>query len=159
MIFDNIKSELEVNQFEITCMDSSRPWGDFFVIYELRDQKFTNTYLEVLNVSGFKISDKLSPKKSVMAPGKRYSWQFHHRRAEIWRVIQVEAGVQRSPKDTESELEILNVDYTIISQQGERHGLIGLDDYVVIAEISQHIDADNPSYEDDIVGVQDDFGR
>ena len=37
--------------------------------------------------------------------------------------------------------------------------LIGLDDYVVIAEISQHIDANNPSYEDDIVGVQDDFGR
>jgi len=48
---------------------------------------------------------------------------------------------------------------TITLQQGERHCLIGLDDYAVIAYIWQHIDTNNPSDEEDIVRLQDDFGR
>ena len=101
----------------------------------------------------------MSPKILVVAPEKRLSWQYHHRRAEIWRIIEGRAGVKRSPNDTEGELEILNVGDTITLQQGERHRLIGLDDYAVIAEIWQHTDANHPSDEDDIVRVQDDFGR
>jgi quercetin dioxygenase-like cupin family protein len=74
-------------------------------------------------------------------------------------VIQGKVGVKRSATDTEGELEILNVGDTITLQQGERHRLIGLDDYAVIAEIWQHTDANHPSDEDDIIRVQDDFGR
>jgi len=47
----------------------------------------------------------------------------------------------------------------IVLEQGERHRLIGLDDYCVVAEIWQHTDANHPSDEDDIIRVQDDFGR
>jgi hypothetical protein len=43
--------------------------------------------------------------------------------------------------------------------QGERHRLVGLEDWGVIAEIWQHTDAAIPSDESDIVRVQDDFGR
>jgi hypothetical protein len=43
--------------------------------------------------------------------------------------------------------------------QGERHRLVGLDAQAIIAEIWQHTDASHPSDEDDIVRVQDDFGR
>ena len=43
-------------------------------------------------------------------------------------------------------------------QQGERHRLIGLKDYGIVAEIWQHTDS-VPSDEDDIVRVQDDFKR
>jgi hypothetical protein len=39
-----------------------------------------------------------------------------------------------------------------------RHRLIGLDDFGVVAEIWQHTDA-IPSDEEDIIRVQDDFGR
>ena len=159
MIFENIKNELDVNQFEIVSMDQSRPWGGFFVIAEHQAQAFANYYFEGLDVSSLKISGQLSPKILVVSSGKRLSWQYHHRRAEIWRVIQGQAGVKRSPNDTEGELEILNVGDTITLQQGERHRLIGLDDYAVIAEIWQHTDANHPSDEDDIVRVQDDFGR
>jgi mannose-6-phosphate isomerase-like protein (cupin superfamily) len=95
----------------------------------------------------------------VVAPTKRLSWQYHHRRAEIWRVIKGQAGVVRGNTDTENDLEVLNIGDTITLQQGERHRLVGLDDYAVIAEIWQHTDANNPSDEDDIVRVQDDFGR
>jgi len=42
--------------------------------------------------------------------------------------------------------------------QGLRHRLIGLDNYAVVAEIWQHTDK-IPSDEDDIIRVQDDFGR
>ena len=44
-------------------------------------------------------------------------------------------------------------------QQGERHRLVGLDGWGMIAEIWQHTDPQKPSDEDDIVRVQDDFGR
>ena len=101
----------------------------------------------------------MSPKILIVAPGKRLSWQYHHRRAEIWRVIQGQAGVKRSPNDIEGALEVLNIEDTITLNQGERHRLIGLDSYAVIAEIWQHTEDSNPSDEDDIVRVQDDFGR
>ncbi len=159
MIFEKIKNELEYNQFDIVSMDHNRPWGGFFVIAEKQAQAFANTYFEGLDVSSLKISGQLSPKILVVAPEKRLSWQYHHRRAESWRVIQGQAGVKRSTNDTEGELEILNIGDTITLQQGERHRLVGLDDYAVIAEIWQHTDADFPSDEDDIVRVQDDFGR
>ena len=44
-------------------------------------------------------------------------------------------------------------------KQGERHRLIGLEDWGIVAEIWQHTDAARPSNEDDIVRLQDDFGR
>ena len=159
MIFEKIQNQLEANQFEIVSKDHNRPWGGFFVIAEEQAQAFANQYFDGLDVSTLKRGGALSPKILIVAPEKRLSWQYHHRRAEIWRVIEGQAGVKRSPNDKEGELEILNVGDTITLQQGERHRLIGLDDYAVIAEIWQHMDANHPSDEDDIVRVQDDFGR
>jgi hypothetical protein len=37
--------------------------------------------------------------------------------------------------------------------------LIGLDDWGIVAEIWQHTDESNPSDEDDIVRLQDDYSR
>jgi len=159
MIFENIQNQLVTNHFTIVSKDHNRPWGGFFVIAEEQAQAFANQYFEGLDVSTLKRGGALSPKILIVAPGKRLSWQYHHRRAESWRVIQGQAGVKRSTNDTEGELEILNIGDTITLQQGERHRLIGLDEFAVIAEIWQHTDANHPSDEDDIVRVQDDFGR
>jgi mannose-6-phosphate isomerase-like protein (cupin superfamily) len=159
MIFDKIQKDLEANSFEIVAKDHQRPWGGFFAISEEQAQKFANNYFEGLDVTSLKISGKLSPKILVVSPGKRLSWQYHHRRAEIWRVISGQARVKRSINDEEGAIDVLNVGDTITLKQGERHRLIGLDDYAVIAEIWQHTDENNPSDEDDIVRVQDDFGR
>lgn len=159
MIFENIKNELETNQFKIVSMDQSRPWGGFFVIAEEQAQAFANIYFEGLDVSSLKISGKLSPKILVVMPGQRLSWQYHLRRAEIWCVIQGQAGVKRSTSNEEGTLEILKVGDSITLRQGERHRLIGIEDYAVIAEIWQHTDENHPSDEDDIVRLQDDFGR
>lgn len=158
-IFSEYKKLLTDSNFHIISFDKDRPWGGFFVIDEAQAQDFANAYFDGLNVSTLKRGGQLSPKILVVAPEKRLSWQYHHRRAEIWRVIQGQVGVKRSSTDTEGELEVLNVGDTITLQQGERHRLIGLDDYAVIAEIWQHTDASHPSDEEDIVRVQDDFGR
>lgn len=133
--------------------------GWFFVIAEEQAQRFADLYFDGVDVSSLIISGKLSPKILILAPTKRLSWQYHHRRAEIWLVIQGQVGVARSNTDSENELEILNVGATVTLLQGERHCLVGVEDYAVVAEIWQHTDADNPSNENDIVRVQDDFGR
>lgn len=159
MIFSLVQSELEEQDFRIVAKDHYRPWGGFFVIAEDQAQRFADVYFDSLDVSSLKISGKLSPKILIVAPNKRLSWQYHHRRAEVWRVIQGQAGVVRSNNDSENELELFNVGATVTLLQGERHRLVGLEDYAVIAEIWQHTDFANPSDEEDIVRLQDDFGR
>ena len=159
MIFSLVQSELEEQYFRIVDKDHNRPWGGFFVIAEEQAQRFADVYFDGLDISSLKISGKLSPKILIVAPNKRLSWQYHHRRAEIWRVIQGQAGVVRSNTDYESELDILSVGATVTLLQGERHRLVGLEDYAVVAEIWQHTDVTNPSDEEDIVRLQDDFGR
>ena len=54
---------------------------------------------------------------------------------------------------------IINEGDQIVLQQGDRHRLIGFNETSVVAEIWQHTDATHPSDEDDIIRVQDDFGR
>jgi mannose-6-phosphate isomerase len=159
MIFSLVQSELEEQDFRVVDKDHSRPWGGFFVIAEDQVQRFADVYFDGLDVSSLRISGKLSPKILIVAPNKRLSWQYHHKRAEIWRIIQGQAGVVRSNTDSENELEILNVGATVTLRQGERHRLVGLKDYAVVAEIWQHTDVTNPSDEKDIVRLQDDFGR
>ena len=94
-----------------------------------------------------------------MAPNARLSWQYHNRRAEIWQVYKGSAGIITSDSDAETNMKVYNEGDQITLKQGERHRLIGLDDYAVVAEIWQHTDANHPSDEDDIIRVQDNFGR
>ncbi|HLR00823.1 MAG TPA: hypothetical protein VK102_10655 [Sphingobacterium sp.] len=158
-IFTKVEQDLLNQGFLLDNIDSERPWGGFFVIDENQAQKFADEYFEGLNTQNLKIAGKLSPKILIVAPNKRLSWQYHHRRAEIWRIVEGEVGVVTSDTDQEHELKILKVGETIRLKQGERHRLVGLGGYGVVAEIWQHTDAENPSDENDIVRVQDDFGR
>jgi mannose-6-phosphate isomerase-like protein (cupin superfamily) len=103
--------------------------------------------------------NKLSPKVLIVENNKRLSWQYHNRRAEKWIVIGGEVGIKTSKTDNEGLLQIKKEGDVIILEQGERHRLIGLDAWGVVAEIWQHTDNDHPSDENDIVRVQDDFGR
>ena len=110
-------------------------------------------------MESLKISGKLSPKILVVEPGKRLSWQYHHRRAEIWQCISGSVNVITSDTDEEAESQALNPGNQIRLSQGQRHRIVGLSTWGVLAEIWQHTDVNNPSDESDIVRVQDDFGR
>ncbi len=61
--------------------------------------------------------------------------------------------------DIEKPVKILNEKDQIKLKQGERHRLIGLDDFAVVSEIWQHTDPNHPSDENDIVRISDDYGR
>lgn len=158
-LFKELEIELDHQGFRIANKDQNRPWGGFFVIDEDQSQEFADTFFDGMPVDNLRISGKLSPKILVVAPHKRLSWQYHHRRAEIWKVIRGTVGVVTSETDKEGEVKVLEPGSLITLKQGERHRLVGLDDWGVLAEIWQHTDADNPSNEEDIVRVQDDFGR
>lgn len=150
---------LEEQGFTIAKQDQTRPWGGFFVLDEVQTPEFAATYFPTINLSDIQITQKLSPKILVVAPEKRLSWQYHHRRAEIWRVIDGTVGVAKSDTDEQLETQVYEPGQIITLKQGERHRLIGLQEWGVLAEIWQHTDPQNPSDEDDIVRVQDDFGR
>jgi len=158
-LFNTTESKIKSQSFSIVDQDRERPWGGFFVIDEEQAQKFANTYFDSISVDELKISSKLSPKILLVEPGKRLSWQYHHRRAEIWKVVEGPVGVIRSDTDEQGPLETYESDELITLEQGERHRLVGLDSWGIVAEIWRHTDANNPSTEDDVVRLQDDFGR
>jgi len=159
LIFENIAEYLHRQDLKIANQDNTRPWGGFFVLEEGEAGKFIALYFPHLTKDELNISGKLSPKILIVAPNKRLSWQYHHRRAEIWKLIGGTAGVITSDTDEEKEITRLKIGDVIQLKQGERHRLIGLDGWGIVAEIWRHTDAENPSDEADIVRVQDDFGR
>lgn len=159
LVFERVAEYLQQQKLAIDKEDSTRPWGGFFVLDEKESENFISLYFPHLTKQELTIAGKLSPKILVVAPEKRLSWQYHHRRAEIWKLIGGTAGVITSDTDDEKETTTLNIGDIIQLKQGERHRLIGLGGWGIIAEIWRHTDTDNPSDEDDIVRVQDDFGR
>jgi mannose-6-phosphate isomerase-like protein (cupin superfamily) len=158
-VFKKVANYIQEYGLSVVSKDFERPWGGFFVIEESQAKDFASLFFPEVAFESLKLSEKLSPKFLVVAPEKRLSWQYHHRRAEIWTVLSGDVGVVRSDTDTEGELIRLKKGDQIKLHQGERHRLIGLGGWSVLAEIWQHIDATNPSNEEDIVRVQDDFGR
>ncbi len=158
-LFKQIKIELIINKLNINSVDQKRPWGGFFTIEEKDSERFIDFFFQDFKKEILKTSEKLSPKILVVAPGKRLSWQYHHRRAEIWKLIAGKGYVITSDTDEEKKKLALNLCEIVQIKQGERHRLIGLDNWGIIAEIWQHTDVESPSDENDIVRLQDDFGR
>jgi mannose-6-phosphate isomerase-like protein (cupin superfamily) len=157
--FLDLENQIKALGFTIISKDFSRPWGGFLVIDEAQAQEFSNQFFKGLDVNTLKIGGKLSPKILIVKPEVRLSWQYHNRRAEIWQIFKGVVGIIRSDSDIENEMEVYRGGDQIVLKQGERHRLIGLDDYCVVAEIWQHTDKNHPSDEDDVIRVQDDFGR
>jgi mannose-6-phosphate isomerase-like protein (cupin superfamily) len=157
--FAEIEKYLTELNLKIVTADFQRPWGGFFVLDEAQAKQFADLFFPGIDLSTLRISGKLSPKILVVEPNKRLSWQYHHRRAEIWRALSGTVGVVTSFTDEEKDTITLLPGQEIRLAQGQRHRLKGLTDWGVLAEIWQHTDSAHPSDENDIVRVQDDFGR
>lgn len=157
-VFTKVAQSLDSQGFKVVSSDFSRPWGGFFVIDEGQIKQFAQTYFPHL-ADSLPENQKLSPKILVVAPQKRLSWQYHFRRAEVWRVVDGPVAVAQSDTDEETQPNTFQNGEFITLKQGERHRLIGLDNWGIVAEIWQHTNPTQPSDEDDIVRVQDDFQR
>ena len=158
-VFNTIEALLAEQGFSIDRKDFDRPWGGFFVIEEEQAAAFSSRYFPDSDFGDLVGDRKVSPKILVVAPEQRLSWQYHHRRSEVWRVVGGSVGIVRSETDEQGELEKLKEGDLVVLAKGERHRLVGLEGFGIVAEIWQHTDPENPSNEDDIVRLQDDFGR
>lgn len=158
-IFEEAITLLKDLGFSVVKQDRERPWGGFLVIDEGQATQFAAHFFPNENINDLKITEKLSPKFLLVAPHKRLSWQYHHRRAEIWKCIKGTVGVVTSDTDEEKHEHVLKPGDIIRLQKGERHRLKGLEDWGIVAEIWQHTDSNHHSDEDDIIRLQDDFKR
>ena len=107
-----------------------RPWGTFTVLDE---------------------GDSFKVKRIEVLPGKRLSYQKHARRAEHWVVVQGTAKVTLDDRDVEVKSGEA-IDIAI----GSAHRVENPGDELLV-----FIEVQRGSYlgEDDIVRLQDDFGR
>jgi mannose-6-phosphate isomerase len=158
-VFEKVEQYLGSLGFNIASKDTSRPWGGFFVIDESQIVKFKSTFFEEVDLSSEQLAQKLSPKFLLVAPGARLSWQYHFRRAELWRLVAGNSAISRSVSDEQGPVEEMIPGAVVSLGQGERHRLIGTDNWGVVAEIWMHSDPTHPSNEDDIVRLQDDYSR
>lgn len=159
-----------IKHYTISGQDTNRPWGGFYYIDDRDLDRFVAQYFSVVvseKNKGLSVGIKealnekvpISPKILVVSPGKRLSWQYHHRRKEIWSVLVGPVGIVRSKTDDETDMVVVDTGDIITIDKEERHRIVGLDNYAVIAELWCHCDINNPSDEMDIIRVQDDFKR
>ena len=158
-IFELTAAKLASQNLTVVSLDFTRPWGGFFVIDENQAQEFANLYFDGLDVSDLRVAGKLSPKILLVKPEARLSWQYHHRRKETWRVVEGPVGIARSLTDEQGPVKTFDAGSKVVMEMGERHRLVGLKNWGVVAEFWQHTDLDHPSDEEDIVRVQDDYAR
>lgn len=162
LLYARLMAELRGFGLDVLERHSSpdKPWGAYIRIAEASLPGFYAAYYR--GVEGLPAASpevRLDPKILLVAPGARLSLQYHHRRAEFWRVIGGPVVVVSGKTETECAERVYQVGDVIRLECGELHRLIGLETWGQIAEIWCHTDPANPSDEDDIVRVQDDYGR
>jgi mannose-6-phosphate isomerase len=158
-IFTAVSEYLGELSLGVVETDFDRPWGGFFVIDPADTAEFIDTYFPDLPKEDIEKGGGLQPKILVVEPGKRLSWQDHERREELWRTVAGPVGFHESETDEQGPLQTLEVSEIVQHGIQHRHRLVGLENWGVVAEIWQHTDPNNPSDEDDIRRVQDDFKR
>jgi mannose-6-phosphate isomerase len=150
-----VHDTMEKKKFTVARADLHKPWGGYIVLQEDDAPSFVQTYFPLSDAS-----KRMTPKFLLIAPHKRLSWQYHHRRSESWRVVQGNVGVVRSDTDAHPDhVETHHTGDIILIAKGERHRLVGLDNWALVVEIWVHSDPDHLSDEADIVRVQDDYER
>lgn len=158
--FAAVEKYLNEKKFTVASAALDKPWGGFYVLDESNTERFAKYFFPHDATNMLASGNKLSPKILVVAPARRLSWQYHHRRSEIWKLIAGVAGVAISDTDEENPPKEISMGEIIRLKVGQRHRLVGFPSgWGAVAEIWQHTHASNPSDENDIVRVQDDFAR
>lgn len=159
--FERAAAEAKGYGLEVLREHSSieRPWGAYLRFSEASLPSFYRAYWQGVQVPDAGQGLRLDPKILIVAPGARLSLQYHNRRGEHWRAI--EGPVRILVGDDESSLQeiIARPGDVVRIPCGKWHRLEGMDVWGRIAEIWEHTDPANPSGEEDIVRVQDDYGR
>ncbi|HPT66198.1 MAG TPA: cupin domain-containing protein [Candidatus Woesebacteria bacterium] len=138
------------NKLVIASKDLERPWGAFWHI----SADCLDTFLKLFFPNFQSNNQFISPKILIVEPDKKLSLQIHNKRDEEWYVVQGPVKVIANGQEF-----ILNTGESITLKNKENHRLCGFKKPGIIAEIWKHLDPSNPSTEDDIVRLDDDFSR
>lgn len=108
----------------------TRPWGGYMILLDTE-------YCKV--------------KKVILNPKKRFSLQYHHKRNEVWTVVKGKLKITLDDKE-----DIYTYGQTISVPIGTKHRVENVSD-----EPAELIEVQTGTYfgEDDIVRLEDDFGR
>ena len=158
-IYDQTKNWLKSNGLDIEDMDLNRPWGGFFVISPLQLKKFKSLFFEEVTFTDLQENLKMSPKILLVGPEQKLSWQYHHRRSELWKLVAGKAYYSRSENNFEQPSMEMIIGQLVELGQGERHRLIGSREWGIVAEIWIHSDIKHPSDENDIIRLEDNYDR
>ena len=114
----------------ISIENEERPWGRFFVLHD---------------------EPKYKIKRIEVDPGRRLSYQYHHKRSEAWTIIQ-----GRPVITLEGNIKEYTEGDTILIPQGFKHRIEnkGIEKVIFI-----EVQTGNYFGEDDIVRIEDDYNR
>lgn len=149
-LIEKTEKWLAENNLSISSKDDKRPWGAFWHITPESLNHFLDLFFPGFNTQGLFVS----PKILLVEANKRLSLQLHHKRSEKWHVIQGPVKVIANNKEL-----IVNPNEDVVLNVEENHRLCGLDNYGLVAEVWIHTNPQDPSIEDDIVRLEDDFNR
>lgn len=149
--------------YTVADVDSNRPWGGFIRFAYKDGDTFVGEFFPDIDPTEARLGNpdaELSPKILLVAPEQRLSWQVHARRAERWKFLN-DGGYYKSTDPNEpGELVEAQAGDVVQFKAGECHRLVGAkNNYTLVAEIWQHTDINQPSDEDDITRLQDDYKR
>lgn len=145
--------------YKVSELNTDKPWGAYWCIDEKQIGEFVDDFFPTVKLEELSQEAGLSPKLLLVAPDKRLSWQYHDRRSELWSVVSGPVVVTLGKNDSEQSPAFYFSGETVEIGKGTRHRLIGGKNWGLVAEIWVHSEPGNPSNEDDIVRLADDFGR
>jgi mannose-6-phosphate isomerase-like protein (cupin superfamily) len=158
LVFHRILAEAKGFGLDVVDQDFKRPWGGFLRFSEDSLQAFFEAYWQGVDTG--KNSGRRDPKVLIVAPAQRLSLQLHHRRSELWRVLDGPVLIVHGPDKDHLVSDVMFPGDVIHLERGEIHRLCGsLESWGRVAEIWEHVDPHNPSNENDIVRLQDDYAR
>lgn len=161
-VVDDVGEIMALNGYTIEDVDSARPWGAFLRFKNSEADNFVKDFFPDINPIEARLGDpdaELSPKILIVSPEQRLSWQYHERRAERWAFI-TDGRYDKSATDEEQGVVDVESSESVQFSPLERHRLIGrVAAYTLVAEIWQHTDPSDPSSEDDIIRISDDYSR
>lgn len=151
------KISTKFQQLGLTVVEfTDKPWGGSFRFADQDFPLFKKLFYADYDLPG----GNLSPKSLAFTPNSRLSWQVHQRRWELWKVLEGPVGMHLGPTDERPEdFSIYQVGEIIKMGPGTRHQNAKVDNWGVVAEIWVHTDPQNPSDENDIRRIADDYGR
>ncbi len=159
-VAERLTSDMQNQGFTVVETDFERPWGGVVKIADSQAPLFLEKYFPGVSLPPTTEGATLSPKILVVEPEKRLSWQVHDRRGEFWKVVDGPVGAFLSGTDEQPDQpQVFENGQTIDIPQGTRHRLVGLDSRGMVAEIWIHTNPENPSNEEDIIRISDDFKR